>query len=122
MDATELLKNKQALQAMIKDAVERRDRERLLAISATVHDLELELLESFWDLYQLSRRTKPKPRSQLTQRFLAGIERMTRGYAVGLMSLGVSVAWKAARIRSQIKGGPVPLEFEAFRENSSPLG
>jgi hypothetical protein len=122
MDATELLKNKQALRAMIRDAVERRDRESLLAISATVHELELELLESFWEMHQASTGTKPPPRSVLSRRMLSAIERMTRGYAVGLMSLGVSVAWKAAGLRSRIKGGPVPLEFEAFRENSSPLG
>ncbi len=122
MDATELLGFKRTLRETIRDAVEQRDRERLLAISATVHELELELLESFWELHQALRDTKPPPTSRLTQRFLSVIEGMTRGYAVGLMSLGVSVAWKAARIRSRIKGGPVPLEFEAFRENSSPLG
>jgi hypothetical protein len=122
MDATDLLKNKQAIRATIRDAVERRDREHLLAVSTVVHELELELLESFWELHQLSSGIKELPRSELSRRFLAVIERMTRGYAVGLMSLGVSVAWKAASIRSRIKGGPVPLEFERLRENSSPLG
>jgi hypothetical protein len=122
MDATELLKNKQALTAMIRDAVERRDKERLEAITIAVHDLELLVIKSWWDLEQLSRGTKPPARSALSRRVLSVIERMIRSYAVYLMSLGVSLAWKAARIRSRIKGGPVPLEFEAFRENSSPLG
>jgi hypothetical protein len=38
------------------------------------------------------------------------------------MSAGVRLAWQAARIRSRIKGGPVPLQFEKERECSSPLG
>ncbi len=122
MDATELLGFKRTLRETIRDAVEQRDRERLLAISATVHELELELLESFWELHQALRGIKPPPRSQLSQRVLSVIERMTRGYAVGMMSLGVTLSWKAAGIRSQIKGAPVRLDFEAFGENSSPLG
>ena len=121
MDATQVYTHKQALREMIKDAVDRRDRERLDALSTAVHDLELELVESFWELDQALRGTKPPPRSELGRRFLAGIERMARGYAVGLMSLGVSVAWRAARIRSRIRNWRVPLEFEKLRECSSPL-
>jgi hypothetical protein len=122
MDATELLAHKRSLREMIRDAVERRDGQRLEAISTAVHDLELELLESFWELDQLAKGIKHSPKSQLGRRLLAMFEGLTRGYSVALMSAGVTLAWKAARIRSRIKGSPVPLEFEAFRENSSPLG
>ncbi len=122
MDATELLAHKRILREMIRDAVERRDRQRLEAISTAVHDLELELLESFWEVDQLSRGIKHSPKSQLGRRLLARFEELTRGYALALMSASVTLVWKAARLRSRIKGGPVPLEFEAFRENSSPLG
>ena len=93
----------------MKDAVERRVRERLFAISAAVHELELELLESFWEMHQVSTGIKQPTGSRLSRTFLAAVERLTRGYAVALMSLGVSVAWKAAGIRSRIKGGPVRL-------------
>jgi hypothetical protein len=106
---------------MIRDAVERRDRQHLEAISTAVHDLELELLESFWELDQLSRGIKHLPGSRLGRKLLAGFEELARGYSVALMSAGVALAWKAARIRSRIKGGPVPLEFEQRRDFSSPL-
>lgn len=106
---------------MIRDAVEQRDRQRLEAISTAVHDLELELLEAFWDLDQLTKGIKHPPGSRLGRKLLAMFEEMTRGYSVALMSAGVTLAWKAARIRSRIKGGPVPLEFEQRRDLSSPL-
>jgi hypothetical protein len=121
MDATELLGHKRSLREMIRDAVERRDSQRLEAISTAVHDLELELLESFWELEQLAKGVKHPPGSQLGRRLLAMFEELARGYSVALMSAGVTLAWKAARIRSRIKGGPVPLEFEQRREFSSPL-
>lgn len=119
MDATQLYTHKEALREMIKDAVERRDCKQLEAISTAVYDLELLVTESFWDLDQLAKGTKQPPKSQAARRLLSLFEQIARVFSVFMMSNGVSLAWQAARIRSQMKGVPVPLEFE--REHPTPL-
>jgi hypothetical protein len=121
MDATELLRHKQALRAMIREAVVRKDAQQLEAVSTAVHDLELELLESFWVLNQLPRGVKPSPVSRLGRAFFVTCEELLRGVSVFLMAEGVSLAWTAARIRSRMKGEPVALDFANQRGRSSPL-
>jgi hypothetical protein len=55
---------------MIQDAVTRQDAESLNALSTAVHDLELELLESFWALDQLGKEVERSPASRLGQALL----------------------------------------------------
>jgi hypothetical protein len=121
MDATELLRHKQAIRAMIRDAVDRKGSQQLEAVSTAVQDLEPELLESFWCLNQLTRGVKHSPVSRLGRAFFVTCEELLRGLSVFLMTEGVSLAWGAARIRSRMKGQPLPLDFENQRGRSSPL-
>jgi hypothetical protein len=121
MDATELLRHKRALRAMIQDAVARRDAEWLKALSSAVHDLELELLESFWELEQLGKGVKHSPASRFRRTLLITCEDLLRRFSVFIMAEGVSIAWRAARIRSRLKDKSVPLNFERQEGSSLPL-
>jgi len=98
---------------MIRDAVEQKYAQRLKAISTAVHDLELELLESFGSLNQSTKGMKRLPASRLGRVFLVKCDQLFHGYSVFLMASGVSLAWTAARIRFRLKGGkPVRLDFQ----------
>jgi hypothetical protein len=121
MDATELFRHKQAFREMIRDAVNRRDSEHLRAVSTAVHDLELELLESAWQLDQLAKGVKHSSVSRVRGAILQKCEVVLGGYSVFFMAWGVSLAWRAARIRSRLKGEPVYLDFEKTGDIPLPL-
>jgi hypothetical protein len=121
MDATELFKHKQTLTAKIPDAVARHDIESLKALSNAVHDLELELLESFWELDRLRKGVKHSPASRLRQTLFVTCEDLLRRFSILLMSEGVSIASRAARIRGRLKREPVPLNIDRQERSSLPL-
>ena len=98
-----------------------RDAEGLKALSTAVHDLELELLESFWELEQLRQRMKHSPASRFRRTLLVTCEDLLRNFSVFMMAEGVSIVWRAARIRCRLKGESVPLNFEKQEGCSSPL-
>jgi hypothetical protein len=55
LNATELHKSKRFIKGMIHEACETRDERWLDVIAAAVHELDLELLEAYWQLDQQRR-------------------------------------------------------------------
>jgi hypothetical protein len=94
---------------------------QLESVAAAVHDLELEFLESSWELHQLKHGIKRSSSSRVTRAFLGKCEECLRGYSVFLMALGVTSARRAAYIRSRLSGKAVHLDFDKTKGITFPL-
>src|SRR5258708_3305878 len=121
MDSTELHAFKQNLQAAIDDAVTRKDRRWLEAISGTVHDLELELLEAYWELDQNGKANRSPVMSRYGRSIFGECKRIMLGCSIYFMRCGVSLAREAASIRSRLKAGRIAMKMENSEGVTFPL-